>query len=120
MCMVLIADDEADIREILCDAVREAGFTVIAVGDGLQAIGILASVHVDLLITDIQMPGFDGIQLTAQAKMMRPDLSIIYMTGYAHLDNLAGEATILHKPFLPSRLIEIIRQDVVRRRDSSR
>src|SRR5690349_446212 len=80
---LLLVEDDPDIRDILTALLREHGFDVVAAGDGDEAIRLLADRRVDLLFTDIVMPGMSGDELARRAKSMQGDLRILYMTGNA-------------------------------------
>jgi CheY-like chemotaxis protein len=91
---ILIADDDADLRQVLVDTLAGDNHKVFAAADGFEAIRILTVHHIDLLIADIRMPGIDGFELARQAKVMRPLLYIIYISGY-DLDKEKGAGRIL-------------------------
>jgi two-component system cell cycle response regulator CpdR len=78
---ILLADDEPDLSEVIVAILTEAGYAVLAASDGYDAVRILADNWVNLLITDVSMPGIDGFELARQAKVMRPNLSVIYLSG---------------------------------------
>jgi two-component system cell cycle response regulator CpdR len=80
---ILIADDDSDLREIIAATLSEPGYAVLTASDGYEAVRVLADNWVNLLITDITMPGIDGFELARQAKVMRPTLQIIYLSGYS-------------------------------------
>ena len=84
MARVLIAEDDPAVREFVGRALTLRGFEVTTVEDGLQALETLdADGAYDLLITDIVMPGMDGIALALKLSKERPDLAILLMTGFA-------------------------------------
>jgi CheY-like chemotaxis protein len=80
---VLVCNDDAEMLEVVSAILREPGYTVVTARDGYDAIGILADRHIDLLLTDVRMPGLDGMQLAKQAKVMRPNLRIVYISGFS-------------------------------------
>jgi len=82
---ILVAEDEPDIRLMVAEALGQAGFNVVEAESGLEALSILQSnPGIALLFTDIMMPGgMDGFELAHRAKQFRPDLQVIYTTGYA-------------------------------------
>jgi two-component system cell cycle response regulator CpdR len=61
----------------------DAGYTVLTASNGYDAVGVLADNWVNLLITDIKMPGIDGFELARQAKVMRPNIQVIYLSGFS-------------------------------------
>lgn len=100
---VLIAEDEADVRVLLQRELRDRGFEVTAVSDGEQAQQILARETFTLVITDIRMPGMDGVELTRLIKQQTPDTEVIIITGFASVESAAeavrlGAADYLTKP----------------------
>lgn len=101
---VLVADDEASVRDFVERALNYAGFAVTTVEDGQQALEKLQERSYDLLLTDIVMPELDGIALALKASKDYPEMKILMMSGYANqrqrahnLDVLAHE--VLSKPF---------------------
>jgi len=83
MAHVLIAEDEAPVREFVSRALQHAGHVVTSVEDGFEALEALAGEHFDMLLTDIVMPGLDGIALALKLGSSHPDLPILMMSGYA-------------------------------------
>src|SRR2546429_3484597 len=81
-CRVLIAEDTADVRDLLCDALQSSGFTVTAVQDGTQAVEALGSQAFDVLVTDFAMPGHDGLQVAKACKRQRPGAKVIMLTAW--------------------------------------
>lgn len=116
---VLVIDDEPSIRMLITDVLEEAGFSSIEAGDGPAGLKVLqGSTRIDLLITDVGLPGgMNGRQVADAARALRPDLKVLFITGYAenaavgngHLDR--GMA-VLTKPFameaLRAKIAEII------------
>ncbi|CAH2602799.1 Histidine kinase [Rhodovastum atsumiense] len=81
---LLLVDDEAGVREVLAEQMREAGHAVLDAAEGATALALLeAGEAVDLLITDLSMPGMDGAELIRQARRRRPGLPAILLTGFA-------------------------------------
>jgi CheY-like chemotaxis protein len=80
---LLLVEDDPEIREATSALVREHGFRILAAEDGYEAIRVLVDHQVDLLFTDIAMPGISGVQPARQAKLMRGDLRVLYITGDA-------------------------------------
>src|ERR1041384_429805 len=79
---VLLAEDDQPSREIYHTVLDDAGYRVIDAADGNTALGLLDTESVDLLLTDVTMPGMTGIQLLEQARQLHPDLRAIVMTGH--------------------------------------
>ena len=101
---ILLAEDEALLRMLAADTLRDSGYEVIETGDGAAALEVLKSgAHVDLLISDIKMPRMTGYELVEAGLSLRPDLPVLLMTGYSHEPmpkSIAGaNIPVLHKPF---------------------
>ncbi len=104
MARILIVDDEPDVRMYVERALRLDGHDVVATFDGFMALTALREQSYDLLLTDIAMPGMDGITLSLQAERDFPNMKILLMTGYSHERQRAhnlGELVheVLSKPF---------------------
>jgi len=83
MARVLVAEDDDAVREFVGRALAHVGHEVETVGDGRGALDRLRVEDYDLLITDIVMPGLDGIALALKVAKEKPDMAILLMTGYA-------------------------------------
>ena len=112
MYTILVADDDRQLLDIVAEILAEPGYTVLTAADGFEAVRILADRHVDLMIADINMPGLDGLQLGLQAKVMRPGLHIVFISGKhpdAHAPNFGR---VISKPIRAAALIELVRQEM--------
>lgn len=85
--VILIVDDEASILSSLKRLFRPAGYTVLTAEGGPAGLEILAAQHVDLIISDMRMPGMTGAQFLAQAKAAYPDIVRILLTGYSEVSS---------------------------------
>lgn len=85
--VVLVVDDEAGILSALKRLFRPVGYKVLTAESGAAALEILAAEHVDLIISDMRMPGMTGAQFLAQAKAGYPDIVRILLTGYSEVDS---------------------------------
>ena len=102
---VLVVEDDPAVRLLIRDVLEEVGYSAIEAGDGSAAVPILASdEEIDLMISDVGLPGMNGRQLADTARSYRPDLPILFVTGYA--ENAAIRAgflgtnmTMITKPF---------------------
>jgi len=110
MLKVLIADDDADLRDFLRDELVSAGYTVITVGNGADAIVKVAEQEFDIVLLDMLMPGLDGIQVIKVLHKIAPQLPIIGLTGYVGRGYMAQAMDLnvitLTKPIIVSNLIE--------------
>ncbi len=93
---ILFVDDDAELRAVVAAALAKPGYVIVTAPDAFDAVRILAYNRVSLLITDIKMPGVDGFELAQQARALRPDIQIIYLSGYP-IENPHGGA-VLKKP----------------------
>ena len=105
---ILFVEDETPVRDVVIRLLSQKGFRVFAAADGYDAVRILAGHHIDLLFTDVVMPGMDGVQLARQAKIMQPAIKVLFATGYVQR---AAEreamrlGRILFKPLCEGELI---------------
>jgi CheY-like chemotaxis protein len=109
---VLVIDDEEIVRELIVDVLEEVGFRVLQAADGASGLKILQSdVRIDLLVTDVGLPGgVNGRQVADAARLSRPDLRVLFITGYAEnavLGNgyLDEGMEVITKPFAMSELV---------------
>jgi CheY-like chemotaxis protein len=107
---ILVADDDRVLLDILGDILAEPGYTVLTAGNGYEAIRILADRHVDLMIADVDMPGLDGIELGLQAKVMRPNLHIVFISGGVLRRPSFG--AVLQKPLRRADLLEVVAHEM--------
>src|SRR5215469_15454007 len=96
---VLFAEDETPIRDSVSQLLSMSGFRVLKAEDGYEALRLLTQEEVDLLFTDIVMPGLDGIELARRARRIRPNLKIMFITGYSAKSSEALHlGSVLYKP----------------------
>lgn len=81
MARILVAEDDASTRKLMCAVLQRAGFGVVPARDGTEALDLLDRERIDLLITDVMMPGTDGFELTRQLREARYDLPILMVTA---------------------------------------
>jgi PAS domain S-box-containing protein len=103
---VLVVDDEPSIRDVVYRILTQAGHRVMTAAGQTQAIGILGNpaVPVDLLLTDVVMPGMTGAEFAAQVEAVRPGIQVLFMSGYEQPPGVAG-APVLAKPFSRAALL---------------
>ena len=103
MSRILLADDDLSTRQFLTGALEKAGHSVTACADGLAAWQAYESADApfDLLLTDIVMPGLDGIELSNRIRARQPDVKIVYITGFAAMANntTSDKDKVVSKPF---------------------
>jgi CheY-like chemotaxis protein/HPt (histidine-containing phosphotransfer) domain-containing protein len=108
---VLVVDDESDIVAIVTDELENSGFEAKGVSDPFQVMGVIESFSPDAVITDISMPGMDGVKLLALIKQKHFDLPVIFLSGHVDKTHLmsaiqSGVFTVLEKPFKSERVVE--------------
>lgn len=116
---VLVVDDEPTVRMLLIDILGDLGLNAIEAGDSVAGLHILRSnVRIDLLVTDIGLPGgMDGPQMVDAARSVRPDLNVLFITGYSEdavqgTGRLPADGLVVTKPFALDQMAERIREMV--------
>jgi DNA-binding NtrC family response regulator len=84
---ILIVDDEANARAALSEILREEGYTTETAADGFKALGKLEEFAPDVVLTDLKMPGLDGIGLMEKAQAIRPRATFVVMTAFGTIAN---------------------------------
>jgi PAS domain S-box-containing protein len=117
---VLVVEDEAAVRELVMDVLQELGYKAVHAIDGPSGLKILQSdIKLDLMISDVGLPGLNGRQLADAARKLRPDLKVLFMTGYAENATIANGfldpgMQMITKPFaieaLATRIRDIIEE----------
>jgi PAS domain S-box-containing protein len=105
---VLVVDDDSAVRDVTSAVLREHGYVVEEAGSGAGALELLTNgAHIDAVVADYAMPGMNGVELAQHARSRRPDLPIVFLTGYVDTDALskAGERFIVQKPFQIDELV---------------
>ncbi len=109
---LLLVDDEASIRDLLGDALAAEGFVVAVAASADEAMSILDEGTVDLLISDLSMPGTDGLALIKEAQRRKSGLPAILTTGFARDETevamtgaFSGSFSLLRKPIIPMQLV---------------
>ena len=105
--VVLVVDDDPDVRETIVNLLEPAGFTVIDAASGRQALDVLErDSTIEVLFTDVMMPGISGITLAKRALAMRPDLHVVLTSAY--FQGEAEEFPHVRKPFHGDELVRAI------------
>jgi CheY-like chemotaxis protein len=106
--VILLVDDDDAVRTVTASILAVRGYRVIEASSGSAALDILAhQPRIDALLADVAMPEMNGPEVARQARRLRPDLPIVFFSGYADPEALAGEAfaeVLLRKPFNPDDL----------------
>lgn len=110
MARILVVDDEKDVRDVLAETLERAGHAVVVAADGQEAADLHHRQHFDLIVSDLAMPGGDGIDLARAVRAhARPDIPILLVTASASPQKLAdayraGVTAHLAKPFKMAEL----------------
>lgn len=114
---ILVVDDNLDILHFMQAALETAGYEVQTAAEGAQALVLLAQRHAGLLITDIFMPGRDGIETLRDCRIRFPETRIIVMSGgggrqldYLPAAELIGADATLRKPFAVEQLLDTVQK----------
>jgi CheY-like chemotaxis protein len=113
---ILLVEDDERVRQFSRDAVSELGYAVTAAADAAEALDLIeTAAPFAMLFTDVVMPGMNGAQLAARVRALRPDIRVLYTTGYAHEaitreGLLEPNADVLPKPFTVGQLAQKLRE----------
>jgi DNA-binding NtrC family response regulator len=116
---ILIVDDQENFRFSLSVTLRREGHQVSEAPNGQAAVKTLAAKPVDLVITDLRMPGMDGMSLLQEAKKINPGLEVVVMTAFGSVDSAVeamrhGAADYITKPFQPEELVLVVKRTLDR------
>jgi CheY-like chemotaxis protein len=110
---ILLVDDEAMIREVLAQQLEEAGFHVLVAESGAEALALSAKEQIDAVVTDLSMPGVDGLAVIKGIQARSPGLPAVLLTGYAGDETalalsgaMSGTFSLLRKPVTETHLLD--------------
>jgi len=113
---ILVVEDNEMVREMVREMLEGYGYCVVTAADAVQAIGIAAGSQdrIELMVSDVVMPGMSGPELYEQLLVQMPDLRVVYISGYPMNPSIRGgtleeEVSYLQKPFTAEALLERIR-----------
>jgi len=112
---LLVVDDEPEMRAMVVRQLESRGYEVLAASNASEAMQLLATREpVDLLVTDVAMPGMNGIDLANAVRLSSPALKVLFVSGHLDADSsamgsLPGDAAIVTKPFGPDELVRAVR-----------
>ena len=101
--MILLVEDEAPVRAFASRALRLRGYTVLEAENAEEALKTLEdkALTVDVFVTDVIMPGMDGPSWVKKALIERPDVKVVFVSGYAKEDAVDNQASVPNSVFLP-------------------
>jgi PAS domain S-box-containing protein len=113
---VLVVEDDRDVRAYLVELLRDLNYRVLSAHDAVSALGLIeeSDIRIDLLLTDVVLPGMNGRHLAEQAKNRRPNLTVLFTTGYSrnaivHQGRLDPGVAMIQKPITQDALAARIR-----------
>ncbi len=113
---VLVVEDDALVRECAVDILSECGFHVLQAPTAPKALLLLEGTHVDVVFTDINMPGeFDGLGLARRVRQRWPDIAIVITSGRGCPENCVEGARFLPKPYMFDTVARVLNEAVMRR-----
>jgi CheY-like chemotaxis protein len=115
--VVLLVEDEDNIREPAIEILESRGYKVLSAPDAVEALDVADAHHgpIHILVTDVVMPGLSGNQLAGRLLARRPEMQVLYISGYpedsiAHHGVLSVDQNFLQKPFPPGQFLEKVRE----------
>lgn len=122
MAYILVVDDDADVRELLCRTLEQNGYAAAAACGGAQALRQASDDAPDLVITDVVMPGMDGFEVLRRLRDLVPRAGVLVMSGggrlgldlYMETARSLGASAVLRKPFTRSEMLDAVRRALPR------
>jgi DNA-binding response OmpR family regulator len=110
---ILVVEDEEDLRTVLCSFIRKKGATVFAAGNGLEGFEIVQTQDIDFVLSDVQMPLCNGIELVEKIRRKHPTVPVVFLaTGFADISEsdakALGASGLIQKPFKMTALVPLI------------
>jgi two-component system cell cycle sensor histidine kinase/response regulator CckA len=111
---ILLVEDERPVRKVVCECLKRAGYQVLESHSCVHALNLFEThgATIDVVLSDVIMPGMSGPEVVGQLRAVRPDLKVLYMSGYLGDELMPDEVSreqILFKPFTPSDLVAAVR-----------
>ena len=114
---IVVVEDNDAVREVTSKVLLRGGYAVLEAASPSQAIEIFHAFPypIDLVLTDIVMPKMSGLELAGRLKSLRPEIALVFMSGYPHDETvrclgLGGPVTVVAKPFRAERLLAAVRE----------
>ncbi|MCZ6679629.1 MAG: sigma-54 dependent transcriptional regulator [Candidatus Poribacteria bacterium] len=121
---VLVVDDEDYMRAAVIETLQRADFPAMTASSAKEAMDLMAHRKFSVVITDVKMPGMDGLKFFQKVKELHPETAVIIMTGYPDLQDAIntlkqGAVDYLQKPFMPQKLTDLVAQFIDYQRDDA-
>lgn len=113
MAKLLAVEDEPLVRILIVEILESDGHTVLEAADGETALAMIGNTpDIDLMVTDVRIPKLDGFSLAVAARRLRPELRMLFISGYAGIAAPAefAIARVMQKPFDPDDLVAAVRK----------
>jgi CheY-like chemotaxis protein len=116
---VLLIEDDDDNRELMGEVLQEAGYEVVLVASGAEGLRTLAEQSIDVIVTDVGMPGMGGLEVAQAAKEIAPSVPVVVITGFTDREDIKRARgreidAVLVKPVDPDALTSVVDQMVKR------
>ena len=114
---VLLIEDDDDNRELMGEVLQDAGYEVVLVASGAEGLRTLAEQSIDVIVTDLGMPGMGGLEVAQAAKEIAPSVPVVVITGFADREDIKRARgreidAVLVKPVDPDALTSVVDQMV--------
>ena len=116
---VLLIEDDEDNRELMGEVLQDAGYEVVLVASGAEGLRTLAEQSIDVIVTDLGMPGMGGLEVAQAAKEIAPSVPVVVITGFTDREDIKRARgreidAVLVKPVDPDALTSVVDQMVKR------
>jgi CheY-like chemotaxis protein/anti-sigma regulatory factor (Ser/Thr protein kinase) len=115
---ILLAEDDPMIRNLVLQTLETRGYAVLTAEDGWEGIKVARNHRgrIDLLLTDVVMPGMGGAELAIAMKELYPEIQVVFMSGYSRSqledEGVPADAALLEKPFTPDKVVSLVRKQM--------
>ena len=118
---IFVIDDEAPIRDTMKAALEEQGYQVACFGNAVDGLESIAKTNPELIVTDLIMPGLNGLELIHRTKQLNPEINVVVVTGHASLESAIGAirqgaSDYLVKPFKIAELLNAVKKALSQKR----
>ncbi|MGH9720970.1 MAG: response regulator, partial [Bryobacteraceae bacterium] len=113
--LILLVEDEPEVRQLMLQILEQQGYRVLAAGSAAEAVRVSGWHHgpIDLMVTDVVLPGMDGPALAERMALLRPEMRVIFTSGYAGERvgryRAPADSVLLEKPFQTDELLRAVR-----------